>query len=504
MKLTAFVLTVLTVLFLCSCQREPDVDFNKEVSITSFSPDSGRVGTVVTIRGKGFDTSWSNHSVQVNGVKAQLLTVSDTVMQIMILPGTTSGKITVTFHNQTVSSTKSFVILTDTLAITSFSPGSGKADTEVTIRGIGFDPAPAGNRVTINHTETTIISSSDSVLVVKVQPGTTTGKITVTVRGKTANSSSDFVIQHGWVQKADYPKSWSEYAANGNGFINGFSSGDKGYFYKSNQLWEYDPVTNAWTRKADLPSASVKNFCFSFVCNNKVYIGLGAPAEGMDISTEPGSNEVWEYDIARNQWSKKRGFPGVARVAPFSFSINNIGYMGGGDTTNTGMPAVNDFWRYDPQTDTWSQQAHFPGAQAVGITGFAIGSSGYVFEAGHGNPTAPTAGFDVVNLWKYDPATNSWAQKAVFPSRGVISATAFTVHQKGYVALGIMDANSVASKNDFWEYDPAADQWTQKESVGGGIRWFGSSFSIGNKGYVGVGNGEVFDEVKTDFWEYTF
>jgi hypothetical protein len=52
-------------------------------------------------------------------------------------------------------------------------------------------------------------------------------------------------------------------------------------------------------------------------------------------------------------------------------------------------------------------------------------------------------------------------------------------------------------------YDPAFDTWTKKADVGGDLRWFGSGFAIGNRGYVGLGTGGTFAQQKKDFWEYT-
>ena len=42
-------------------------------------------------------------------------------------------------------------------------------------------------------------------------------------------------------------------------------------------------------------------------------------------------------------------------------------------------------------------------------------------------------------------------------------------------------------KKDFWEYDPAANAWTQKADFGGTARYCAVGFSIGSKGYIGTG-----------------
>ena len=45
----------------------------------------------------------------------------------------------------------------------------------------------------------------------------------------------------------------------------------------------------------------------------------------------------------------------------------------------------------------------------------------------------------------------------------------------------------VQFRKDFWEYDPAANTWTQKADFGGTARYYAVGFSIGSKGYIGTG-----------------
>jgi hypothetical protein len=51
-------------------------------------------------------------------------------------------------------------------------------------------------------------------------------------------------------------------------------------------------------------------------------------------------------------------------------------------------------------------------------------------------------------------------------------------------------------KNDFWEYDPATNAWTQKANFAGLARETPVGFAIGNKGYIGCGyHFEVFSKI---------
>nr|MBP9715153.1 galactose oxidase [Candidatus Paceibacterota bacterium] len=94
-------------------------------------------------------------------------------------------------------------------------------------------------------------------------------------------------------------------------------------------------------------------------------------------------------------------------------------------------------------------------------------------------------------LWEYSPATNIWTRKADFIGKGLsLSAIAFSIGDKGYAGIG----------NDtrvFKQYDPVTNQWNSKKVFTGEERRGAVGFSIGNRGYVGAGNGQ-----QRDFWEY--
>src|SRR5438067_9630263 len=67
---------------------------------------------------------------------------------------------------------------------------------------------------------------------------------------------------------------------------------------------------------------------------------------------------------------------------------------------------------------------------------------------------------------------------------------------------GFWDINYGILLKDFWEYNPATDTWIQKANCGGLTRYYATGFSNGNKGYIGIGSeGYPYNELN-DFWEY--
>jgi N-acetylneuraminic acid mutarotase len=87
---------------------------------------------------------------------------------------------------------------------------------------------------------------------------------------------------------------------------------------------------------------------------------------------------------------------------------------------------------------------------------------------------------------------SQWTYKAFYGGGERMGAVGFSIGNKGYIGTG--------GGQIFWEYDLATNSWTQKANFGGVGRRFAIGFSIGNKGYIGTG--ESGSSVLKDFWEY--
>ena len=182
----------------------------------------------------------------------------------------------------------------------------------------------------------------------------------------------------------------------------------------------------------------------------------------------------------QGSWTNKADFGGLSRYMAVGFSIGSKGYIGTGSIVNISM--FNDFWEYDPVTDVWTQKANVGNGTALGFAvGFSIGTKGYV-GTGIMNSNATQ------QFWEWDQATNVWTQKASFGGAGRWYGTGFSIGNRGYVGLGNSVTGNPPYNQDFWEYNPTTDTWTQVANFGGGPRIWAPGFSIGSKGYVGTGN----------------
>jgi N-acetylneuraminic acid mutarotase len=200
-----------------------------------------------------------------------------------------------------------------------------------------------------------------------------------------------------------------------------------------------------WTQLADMPQARYN--LVSFAIGDTGYVVTGQSAGGTF------RNEFFKYDPNLNSWTQLANFPGTARTGSVGFSIGSKGYVGTGRDNNGNTDL---FWEYDPLLNNWTQKASFPPGNRESATGFSIGSKGYV---GMGlNGTTKT------DFYEYDPLTNTWTQKANFPvAIGRYAAVGFSIGSKGYVGTGYH--SGFTRNNDFWEYSPATDSWLQLANV---------------------------------------
>jgi len=296
-----------------------------------------------------------------------------------------------------------------------------------------------------------------------------------------------------WIQKANFG-GVTRYGAIS------FAIGTKGYigiglnmWNQYNDFWEWDQATNVWTQKADYAGQGVAA-SVAFSIGNKGYVGTGSNANFVT------QNDFWEYDPVTNIWTQKANFGGTARYCAVGFSIGNKGYIGTGLKNATPSQPLQDFWEYDPITNTWVQKSNFQGGVRESATGFSIGNKGYI-----------GTGDDLINVyhdfWEWNQATDTWTQKSNFAGVGRFSAVGFSIGNYGYIGLGDTTAkNTSLSLSDFWQYNPSANTWTQLANYGGGVREYPVAFVIGCKGYVGTGYVYVNSStiiVENDFWEFT-
>jgi N-acetylneuraminic acid mutarotase len=197
----------------------------------------------------------------------------------------------------------------------------------------------------------------------------------------------------------------------------------------------------------------------SFVIGNLAYVGTGVDARNIrynDLwSYNPSGTGFW-YQVATNSAS-------TPRSSAVAFAVNGLGYVG---TGTDGYVPFSDFWQYDPTGNTWKQVSSI-GDATNGLSprydaiAFGIDNAGYGYVG---------TGFDYVNyfndFWQYDPAADKWTQKPTYPGDKRTQAVSFVYNNKGYLVTGVGTGGTAL--NNFFVFDPSkpdTSAWTELRHI---------------------------------------
>lgn len=228
----------------------------------------------------------------------------------------------------------------------------------------------------------------------------------------------------------------------------------------------YDPVTNTYTSRANMPSAAGGNG------------GLGAIGDKVyRVATDSGS--VFEYDIASNTWTTRLSTLGTSggwaryagalgaffhiidenanansqkhrRYDPATNTITDRALHGNETSFCAGVDFANQFFylmggfsnatstyvntnrRYDPTSNAWTTRAVMPSPIKVGTPVMPLGNGSLAIPGGQTSSTSTSASVDI-----YSPESNTWlAGNALLSSTGQDSFNACDANGDGCVWTG--------------------------------------------------------------------
>ena len=91
-------------------------------------------------------------------------------------------------------------------------------------------------------------------------------------------------------------------------------------------------------------------------------------------------------------------------------------------------------------------RANHPGLSTGGSYGFSINGIGYVASGYVGGLSTVTE-----EVWSFNPANNTWTREADLPGSSRRFLASFSIAEKGYIGLGTNGINL----NDVWEFNPS-------------------------------------------------
>jgi N-acetylneuraminic acid mutarotase len=199
-------------------------------------------------------------------------------------------------------------------------------------------------------------------------------------------------------------------------------------------VWAYDPRTDSWTRKTDMPTA--RNFLAATAVDGIIYaIGGGG-----------GPKKVEAYDPKTDTWVTNKADMPTGRGTHAACTVDGIIYVIGGTVAWPGR--LSSVEAYDPKSNQWTQKSNLP----KGLVFLTASVANGVIYAFMGTDT-----------FAYDPKTDRWTAKAQYSpwSYGLMSSTV-----DGIIYLfGGMSEDMYGSFDFVLAYDPAQNQFSARRKM---------------------------------------
>ena len=213
----------------------------------------------------------------------------------------------------------------------------------------------------------------------------------------------------------------------------------------------YDPVTDSWTKKVDMPTPRQGLTACSL--NGKIYAIGGQRKNYSDYL-----NIMEEYDPLTDTWTTKTPMPGERDLLNAGAVGNKIYVIGGMGTQPVKMTPLASVIAYDPVTDTWEEKAPMSIAKcAMGIVVY----NDKIYAFGGAEGWGPLVSI----VEEYDSATDTWTTKNDIPTKRWFLSSCI-VNGKIYTLGGAITGWDTFTPTDTVEvYDPATDLWDSGKSM---------------------------------------
>jgi N-acetylneuraminic acid mutarotase len=242
---------------------------------------------------------------------------------------------------------------------------------------------------------------------------------------------------------------------------------------------EPEPDRGVWHTAAPAPTKRTE--VAAVTLRDKIYVVGGFEQPGFsNLMNFAITASVEEYDPSADRWNTKAPMPvglhhvGIGVTGEQIYVIG--GYMQSGLTV---WEPVATVYAYDPATNTWDQRAPMPSPRgALSVTEH----EGKLYAIGGYDRKANSAAVEV-----YDPQRNTWTSRAPLPTPRDHLAAA-TVSGKVYAIGGRLNGDYRRNLSVTEVYDPLTDRWTlapDLPTARSGI----TAAEVGGKVYVFGGEG---------------
>jgi RHS repeat-associated protein len=252
-------------------------DTTVEPIIGSLSPNSGQVGTLLTISGLNFGSTQGTSTLTFNGAPTAPLSWSDNQITVNVPVTAVTGPVKVRVNNVDSNARTYYV---PTPKVTALAPLGDRAGTQVTISGSAFQAQQRDSMVTFNGTPAAIVTWSDTQIIAIVPSGATSGSVRVLVNGIESNTNYVFNVVNPIVDRLEPASA----AVNGTISIkgSGFGTANVNSSVRFNniaaQVSSWTDTSISVTVPTGASSGTVTVALFNAVSNGAPFALLGAPS----------------------------------------------------------------------------------------------------------------------------------------------------------------------------------------------------------------------------------
>jgi N-acetylneuraminic acid mutarotase len=251
-------------------------------------------------------------------------------------------------------------------------------------------------------------------------------------------------------------------------------------------LWSYSIQSQEeWSRIAD-SEVTARHHPVTFTVGGNAYLLTGTTAQSNPL----GTDNFYRYQPEEDTWVELDRFPGGARSYAYAGVYNDKAYFGFGSNDFTFY--YDDLWEFDPRTEEWTQLSS---CSCIGRTHPAfVVLEGKIYVGLGGNNG------DLKDWAVYDIESDTWAEMPEFPGPPRHHPYHFAAGGKVYAGFGHQGSNYFA---DWYEFDPQTQAWTRRKDHPAGPRVAGQEFSHNGYGYILSGDGNNhFNLQEGEFWKY--
>ena len=451
-------------------------------AITSFSPSSGPVGTLVTITGTDLS---STTAFTIGGTAAIVVSNNGTTLVGMVMPGAATGTIVITTSGGTATSSGNFTITTVP------NPDIPQGDKLV------------GTNGTSSLQGTSVAVSADGNTAIVGGPGDAFASGTAWIYTRSAGNWS----QQGEKLQITAPLNNSQLgksvaiSADGNTVMVGVPY----YSVNEGSFCIFIRSGTNWTQQGGMFSSSLIirgtiGFSVALSADGNTAIA-GAPMDALTYSGNIYYGSSIVYTRVEGVWSEQakllaNDYSGAAHQgSSVSLSADGNTAIMGGDNDGSGQGAA---WIFTRSGSTWTQQ----GSKLVGTGNTGAANQGQsVSLSADGNTAMVGGAADNSNqgaVWVWTRSGSTWAQQgSKLVGSGYTGAalqgTSVSLSADGNTAMVGGPADNT-NKGTVWTYTRSAGSWAQQGNKlvgsGGGIFTLqGTSVSLSADGTTGIVGG---------------